>query len=149
MFIEIVKGMDPSPSAGWMFRVAPISPRLGRGPKDKRGSIDIGLLTEATPTSSYGFIFIRGGELEKLMGHLYENTRLGGHGYFALGSNRGVFDPFEKPPIDSGYESIGVATDLMSGYSSDCLQAAIGGSKPGKRTGNRRTMFSLRAGGIS
>ena len=46
------------------------------------------------------------------MGHSYENAGFGSHGYCALGSNRGPFDPFEKPTIDSGNESI-VATHAI------------------------------------
>jgi hypothetical protein len=57
-------------------------------------------------------IFIGGGKLEKIMAHSYDNVSHGSRGHCALDSNRGSFDPFEKPTIDSGYESI-VATDAM------------------------------------
>jgi len=46
-------------------------------------------------------------------GHFYERKwSLGSHGYCALGSYRGPFDPFEMPTIDAKNESI-VATNAF------------------------------------
>ena len=55
---------------------------------------------------------------------------MGSHGYCALGSNRGFFDPFGKPTIDSRNESI-VATPAIF----------IGGGELEKVRGHLYVMF--------
>ncbi len=45
--------------------------------------------TSGSHTPPKTAIFIRGSEVEKVMGHFHENAAFGSHGYCALGCNRG------------------------------------------------------------
>ncbi|HVN78522.1 MAG TPA: hypothetical protein VMW38_05950 [Terriglobia bacterium] len=56
-------------------------------------------------------IFIRGGELEKVMRHFYENASFGSHDKLLLVCRR-LLIASEKPPMNSKYEFI-VATPAI------------------------------------